>query len=248
MSKSIFKKSVLGYSPTDVSNYIEKINAQAANEIENIERKIGKIRDEKDVLSAKISELENALDAASEYEKQIDGLKKIQESLEWEIAKTKEELGKSESHCEKLQSEYDALNIRYTSAFENSQSYEKTCRDAGNILLIAQSKAEEVENEAKKNAEIIIANAKINAEEIVSKATAEAKHYLAKTKAEADSYSVKVRTEADLHVEQTKEKVDFLIKRQKQLFAALQNQKSEIAKFYEETVSGLGGNGSGSSK
>ena len=37
-----------------------------------------------------------------------------------------------------------------------------------------------------------------------------------------------------------KEKVEFLVERQKQLLNALQSQKSEITKFYDETVSGLG--------
>ena len=144
----------------------------------------------------------------------------------------------------KLKADYDALSVRYDTASETESSYAKTCKDAGNILLIAQSKSEEVIEEAHKNAGIKIANAKINADEIMTKTSNEAKHYSAKVKAVADAYSQRVRTEADAHVDQTREKVDYLIKRQKQLVAALQSQKSEIAKFYDETVSGLGGGSS----
>ena len=244
MYKSIFKKKFFGYSPSDVTEYIEKINTQASNEIENAERSSGKLRDENLNLKEQIKSLTADLANIEVLENRIKELENEIAMLTEELNSSKSLLIESEETVSKLQSEYDALNVRYSSASDNNSTYIKTCQNAGNILLIAQSKSEEIVNEAQNNAEIIIENAKITAEETLSKATTEAKAYSSKVKAEADAYSVRVRSEADAHVDQSREKVDFLLKRQKQLIAALQSQKSEISKFYDETMSGFGSSAS----
>lgn len=277
MPRNIFKKQILGYSPADVSEYIEKINAQAASEIESVERSVDRLRDEKDKLKKETYELQLKLESFSDLENRIAELEKERDELAAENQKSAELLAEAEEKYNKLvadnnallaekeaeyhqkysnlvseseekyntlKAEFDSLSVRYNSASENENTYAKTCKDAGNILLIAQSKSEEVIEEAHKNAEIILAGAKINADEIILKAKNDANQYSAKVKYDADSYSTRIRTEADMHVETTKEKVEYLLKRQKQLLAALQSQKSEIAKFYDDTVSGLGGNSS----
>lgn len=241
MPKNIFKKKFLGYSPADVAEYIEKINSQAANELEYAERKSLKLREEKEKLSNMLEDTNSKLQTVQLLEAEISELKSKNQELILQTEELKELLTASNNKYTELEAEFKALSLRYDSATEENNSYEKTCKDAGNILLIAQSKSEEIIENSNKNYEVIIANARISAEEILQKAEQEAKLYLSKVKAEADSYASKVKVESDVRVEQAREKVEFLMKRQKQLISALQNHKSEITKFYDETVSGLSG-------
>ena len=254
MPKNIFKSKFFGgYDPADVAGYIEKINAQAAIEIEDAEKISGKLREDKEKLSNEIKDLKAQLDSQKnnvesvnvlldkidEHKSKIAELENEKQGILEELELTKKLYEELQEKDAQLKADFDALSLRYASVSEDSNSYAKTCRDAGNILLIAQSKSEEVLDEANKNADIIIASAKISANEIIAKASAQADQYAARVKSEADTYSKETRLKADTHVQQTKEKVEFLMERQKQLLAALQSQKSEIAKFYDETVSGL---------
>ncbi len=240
MPKSMFKKKLFGYAPSDVSSYIEKINSQAAFEIEDIERSVGDLKSQNEALKNEINESRAKLDEAEVLSQKLKDAEAEKEELLKEIESLKAHISECDSRYAALENENSALKVRFDSVSASAESYNKTCQEAGNILVVAKCKADEMQAEAAKKVDIIIASAKLNAEEILSKANTEAKAYYAKTKADADAYALRVKAETDQQVEHNKEKVEYLLKRQKQLLIALQAQKSEISKFYDETVSGLG--------
>ncbi len=248
MPKSMFKKKLFGYSPAEVSSYITKMNSQAAIEIESVERNTASLRSVITKLNNEIEGKNVEIAELSALRDELEKVKSDRDTLEQEVSTLKEKLLESEDRCVNIKAEYDALDVRLKSVTEQAESYTKTCAEAGNILIIAKDKADEMCENAKKNAEVIIRNAKITADEIIGKSSSEAKAYYAKTKLEADTYATKTVSDAEEQLERNKEKVEYLIKRQKQLLVALQAQKSEISKFYEETVSGLGSALAGTSK
>lgn len=240
MPKSIFRKKIFGYSPKDVSAYIEKINSEAAIEIEIIEKTISNLKAQNERLQNELDANESNGGMLEEFKEKLDASAQEKENLSAEISRLETVISEKDASYEQLKVEFDAQSARFESMSEQADSYASMCQEAGNVLAIAKAKADEMILEAEKKAEVIIVNARITSDEVIAKTTADAKAYAVRIKTDADLYASKVKAESEQQVEHNKEKVEYLLRRQKQLLMALQNQKSEISKFYEETVSGLG--------
>ena len=121
MPKSIFKKKLMGYDPVDVTGYIEKINAQAANEIESAERSAGRLREEKEKLKKEIADLTEKINATEKLEDRIAELLQEKEKLCSEIEESKNALTEADERYAKLKADYDALSVRYDTASEKQR-------------------------------------------------------------------------------------------------------------------------------
>ena len=151
MPKSIFKKQILGYSPADVSEYIEKINAQAASEIESVERSIVKLRDEKEKLEKETYELQLKLESIAELEKRITELEKERDELAAENKKSAELLAEADEKYNNLVAENSALlaekeaeyNEKYSSIVSDSEEkYNKLKAEFDSLSMRYDSVAE----------------------------------------------------------------------------------------------------------
>lgn len=242
MPKSIFRKKLFGYAPKDVSAYIEKINSEAAIEIEIIEKTVSNLKAQNEKLQKELDATESNDGMLEELNKKLAMLSEEKDKLALQIEHFETVISEKDASYDNLKTEFEAQSARFESMSEQAGNYANICKDAGNVLAVAMNKSDEMIAEAQKKAEVIIANARITSEEVIEKTTADAKAYAARIKTEADVYASKIKADSEQQVEHNKEKVEYLLRRQKQLLMALQNQKSEISKFYDETVSGLGGN------
>ena len=135
-----FRESFRGYNKDDVNAYIEQVNARFS-------------RRESD-LRAQIADLQNRMPAPAANTAD-DGTKKRLEAAETENAKLKAELEELKNSAAG-NSEKD----------EKSRLYDSMSSQVGNILIVANSNADKIRNDAEEDAKRIKAEAELEAEKI----------------------------------------------------------------------------------
>ena len=143
-----FRTSIGGFNREDVNSYIEKLNGEFAERERAAKRKT-------DALEAKLAELENAkseleralarasaLEAAAEQLARIDEQNAAIESL-------RRERGEAQSRAESLDERLASLS----DAIAKSEKYDDVSAQIGEIILSAKSTADEIIENAKREAD-----------------------------------------------------------------------------------------------
>ena len=152
-----FRTSLGGFNREDVNSYIEKLNSEFAER----ERAAGRKRE---ALEAKVAELEtakselkqalervSALEAASAREKLVaEQLARIEEQNRT-IESLRLERGAAEERAESLDERLASLS----DAIAKSEKYDGVSAQLGEIILSAQSTAEEIIENAKREADAL---------------------------------------------------------------------------------------------
>ncbi len=228
MPKSLFKTKLFGFDKAAVAGYITKAEEKTSFDLEAYEQQIAALESENRILRKEAEERTAGTDEVQALTAMRNAIEEEKAKLSSELLRLQETLERTESDYASLKKEHEAMLARYESMSEMAKNYDKTCADAGSILALAKSKADEITSDAETEAAVILAGAK-----------KEADACLIKARADADAYAIKLRAESETLVEKNREKLEYLIRRQKQLLSTLQLHKSEISRFYDETVSGL---------
>lgn len=215
--ETLFSKVFRGFSPDEVTVYIDELNAAFRN---------AKVENE-----AKINALNEELMAAKHFKDEVEGLKKELEQKELVICKQNEQIERLnidtenqrlaiatqnekvmslEENIHNLKSELEAAEIKNAAMVQNSKEYESMLADVDSILASSRRKAEELIAEAEKKAAEIISNAE----------------------AAAKAKSEQIISESDEHLNDNLKKVKYLRRRQDEIAEIFKEHKAKVDSFF----------------
>ncbi len=223
-----FGSSLFGYKPSSVNDYIEKINAEGKEKLDELEKKVGELTDENSQLSDELSHWKSATDAALEKNTAfLDEIANLQTEIEDKdnvISELKEKLSNLEASISELKSsilEKDSEAEKQRIAMEADK---KKALDELSQKVIFDAKNEEAELRRRiaDEAESMLIAAEEKALEMVENA---------RSKAQAEAQ--RITTEAENDASRNLQKTRYLLKRQERLIDTLTQHKKEIDSFYE---------------
>lgn len=222
---AIFKSALGGYNKNDVNTYLAAISAEMESKEEmhklqcaRLEKEAENERSEKEIISSELDELgyelfnvNSALDAAKKKENElcasISELNGQISEKDVAISDMAAKLEAAEQHAKELEETLAKINdacknspCEKADIAEKAALYDKLSERLGEIMLTANSSAEEIMTGAMNHSDEVIANARIEAEKIKSEAVLESEKLKEHYKNVANEYYEEVQMFAsDIH-------------------------------------------------
>ncbi len=245
----LFRNALNGYNKSDVSDYIEKMNAEFQSEKFRLQSAIvdtEKLIAEKEALEAKQKEL---LDQIEALKLQCAEAEKRSEMLELQSADKDQLIVAQNDALDKFCNEVEALKSKCTTeegtapeSTEKARLYDAMSSQIGDILINANKNAEEILADASKKAESIISEANKRAAENEADAKEQAKKlsdsFLTQIKDSYVEYYAVQKTKVEFQKAKCEELLTLINADKQELDELAEKKHSELSKFIENNGSG----------
>ena len=216
-SEKLFTRSLRGFAPDEVIAYIDELNAAHRNVKSESEARINTLSEElagvKNALSENVTlreELSKKEKELSDKNSEIQRLREDNENQGKAIYAQGERICELEGLVDALKTELESCQIKSAAMEKNSKEYDAMLADVDGILSNARRQAQNLIEQADKEAYSIVKNAKI----------------------EAKQASEQIISESDQKLNENLKKVKYLYRRQDELAEIFKEHKAKVDNFF----------------